>query len=79
MSDLLKLLDGKKTYVAAALAALAAAYAAWQGEWAEAQRYAVLALGFAGLRHAIRRGEPCPPVPLDTQTPQTPSANGSHP
>lgn len=56
----LKLLDGRKTYIAAALAVLAAGYAAWSGDWPETQRYIVLALGFAGLRHAIQ-GAPLPP------------------
>lgn len=58
LSDLLGRLSGKKTYLAAAGAAALAAYHAWRGEYAEAQKFAVLALGFAGLRHAMDKRAP---------------------
>lgn len=55
MNTLLDLLNGKKTYLAAVGAALLAGYYFQRGDLAEAQKFAVLALGFAGLRHAITK------------------------
>lgn len=49
------MLDGYKTYIAAAGFVLLAAYHAIEGDFEEASKYFAMALGFLGVRHAIAK------------------------
>lgn len=57
----LQWIDGKKTYLAAAVFACLAVFYFWQGENALAGHYALTALAIAGLRHAVAKVTPAKP------------------
>jgi hypothetical protein len=58
VNDLLSKLDGWKTYLAAGGALALALYHLRAGDYARAQELFILALGFAGLRHALAKAPP---------------------
>lgn len=68
--DLTKILEGKKTYIAAAGLALLAVVTYAAGDPVGAGQYLLQALGFFGLRCAIAQAPP-PPAP-PTQSPNVP-------
>ena len=62
MDAIMKLLDGKKTFLAAAGLLGLAVFQVSQGQYDTAVGTFLAALGAAGLRHAIAKGPTIPPV-----------------